>query len=119
VIAQRHSETVVTLRDEMTLVIGGLYAVSEIDDRAGIPILMDIPGLKYLFSRTKKTKVKSELDFFITPFIVKHRLDAAEFMPPGEKDRLSRIAAKKAGRKIESDEERSARETDAEKDPSD
>ncbi|MHC4452834.1 MAG: type II secretion system protein GspD [Planctomycetota bacterium] len=119
VIAQRHSETVVTLRDEMTLVIGGLYAVSEIDDRAGIPILMDIPGLKYLFSRTKKTKVKSELDFFITPFIVKHRLDAAEFVPPGEKKRLSRLEAKKAGRKIESDEDRSAHETDAEMDPSD
>ena len=30
-------------------------------------------------TRTKKTKVKSELDFFITPFIVRHRLDSGVF----------------------------------------
>jgi type II secretory pathway component GspD/PulD (secretin) len=116
VIATRNSETVVTLRDEMTLVIGGLYAVSEIDDRSGIPLLMDIPGLKYLFSRTKKTKIKSELDFFITPFIVKHRLDAASFIPPGEQKRLAKIEARESGRKIPTDEERAAEETDAERD---
>jgi len=117
VIAQRNSETVVTLRDGMTLVIGGLYAISEIDDRAGIPILMDIPGLKYLFSRTKKTKVKSELDFFITPLIVKHRLDSGIFMPPGEKGRLDRIEAGDEGRAVESGAERAGREKAAEKDP--
>ena len=123
VIAQRNSETIVTLRDEMTLVIGGLYSTAEIDDRAGIPLLMDIPGLKYLFSRTKKTKVKSELDFFITPFIVKHRLDSGVFRPPSERARLERLKAKAEGRKIETDEEKSAREgareSDEERDPAD
>jgi len=117
IVAQRNSETVVAVRDGMTLVIGGLYAISEIDNREGIPILGDIPVIKYLFSRTKKSKVKSELDFFITPFIVKHRLDSRVFTPPGEKDRLARIRARKEGRKVESPEERAAKETDAERDP--
>jgi len=117
VIAQRNSETVVTLRDGMTLVIGGLYSVSEIDDRAGIPLLMDIPGLKYLFSRTKKTRVKSELDFFITPTIVQHRLDAGVIVPPSEKRRLERLEAEEEGREIESPEDRAAREKAAERDP--
>ncbi len=96
VIAQRNAETVVTIRDGMTLVIGGLYSISDIEDRAGIPILGDIPVLRFLFSRTRKTKVKSELDFFITPFILRHRLDKNVFTPPGERERL-RQTKKKEG----------------------
>jgi type II secretory pathway component GspD/PulD (secretin) len=88
VIAQRNAETVVTIRDGMTLVIGGLYSLSEVESRTGVPILGDIPVLNFLFSRRKKTKVKSELDFFITPYILQHRLDKTVFTPPKERDRL-------------------------------
>ncbi len=88
IVAQRNSETVVTIRDGMTLVIGGLYAVSEVDSKSGVPLLGSIPVLGFLFSRTKKTKVKSELDFFITPSILRHRLDRSVFVPPGERRRL-------------------------------
>ncbi|MHC4953309.1 MAG: type II secretion system protein GspD [Planctomycetota bacterium] len=117
IVADRNAETVVTVRDGMTLVIGGLYAISEIDDRSGVPILGDIPVIKYLFSRTRKTKVKSELDFFITPFIVKHRLDSGVFVPPGEKGRLARIKARAEGREVATEKDRAARETDDERDP--
>jgi type II secretory pathway component GspD/PulD (secretin) len=103
IISTRNAETVVTVRDGMTLVIGGLYAISEVDNKEGVPILGDIPVIKYLFSRTKKTKVKSELDFFVTPFIVRHRLDTGIIAPPGEKDRLARVRAQKAGRPVDSD----------------
>ena len=91
VIAQRNAESVVTIRDGMTLVIGGLYAVSEIEDKVGVPILGDIPVLGWLFSTKKKTKVKSELDFFITPYILRQRLAKTVFVPPREKDRLERL----------------------------
>lgn len=97
VIAQRNAETVVTIRDRMTLIIGGLYAVSDIDDRSGIPILGDIPVLRFLFSKTRKTKVKSELDFFITPNILRQRLDKNIFTPPGESGRLKRLKEKAGG----------------------
>jgi len=96
IVAQRHSETIVTIRDGMTLVIGGLYAVSDIEDRSGVPILGDIPVLRFLFSRKKKQKVKSELDFFITPHILRTRLDKSIFVPPMEKDRLERLKQGKA-----------------------
>ena len=95
IIAQRNAETVVTIRDGMTLVIGGLYSVSEIEDRSGVPILADLPVLRFLFSKKKKTKVKSELDFFITPTILRHRLTKGVFTPPGEKDRLRRLEEKR------------------------
>jgi type II secretory pathway component GspD/PulD (secretin) len=91
VISQRNAESVVTIRDGMTLVIGGLYAISEIEDKSGVPILADIPVLSFLFSKKKKTKVKSELDFFITPHILRQRLAKTVFVPPSEKGRLQRI----------------------------
>jgi len=99
VIAQRNAETVVTVRDGMTLVIGGLYSVSEIEDRTGVPILADIPLLRFLFSKRRKTKVRSELDFFITPVILRHRLARSVFVPPREKARLRKrkVEGKQAG----------------------
>lgn len=91
VISQRQAESVVTIRDGMTLVIGGLYAISEVEDKSGVPILADIPVLSFLFSKKKKTKVKSELDFFITPHILRQRLAKTVFVPPRERGRLERI----------------------------
>ncbi|MCK6462192.1 MAG: hypothetical protein L6Q95_20095, partial [Planctomycetes bacterium] len=94
VISQRSAESVVTIRDQVTLVIGGLYSISEIDTQSGIPILADIPVLKYLFSKTKKSKVKSELDFFITPHILSTRLSKTIFAPPGERERLRKLKSR-------------------------
>jgi len=94
VISQRSAESVVTIRDQVTLVIGGLYSISEIDTQSGVPILADIPVLKFLFSKTRKSKVKSELDFFITPHILSTRLSKTIFAPPGEKDRLRKLKSR-------------------------
>jgi type II secretory pathway component GspD/PulD (secretin) len=96
IISERTAETVVTIRDGMTFVIGGLYAISEIEDSAGVPILGDIPVLKWLFSKQKKEKVKSELDFFISPRILHTHVDKGVFVPPGESKRLERV--KRGGR---------------------
>ncbi|MHC4224684.1 MAG: type II secretion system protein GspD [Planctomycetota bacterium] len=113
IIAQRNSETVVTVRDGMTLVIGGLYAVSEIEERSGVPILSDIPVLRFLFSRTQKNKVKSELDFFITPHILKHRLNKTVFMPPMERRRLEALKRKDDARSLREEKERKIDERDS------
>jgi len=107
IIAQRNSETVVSIRDGMTLVIGGLYSVSEIENRAGIPILADIPVLRFLFSKKTISKVKSELDFFITPHILRHRLAKSIFVPPMERRRLEGLKKKKRGEKGDPGEESS------------
>jgi len=88
VISQRSAESVLSIRDDMTVVIGGLYSVSDIETQSGVPILADIPVLSFLFSKKKKSKVKTELDFFITPHILTTRLSKSIFTPPGEKKRL-------------------------------
>ncbi len=99
IIAQRNAETVVTIRDGMTLVIGGLYSTSNINTKSQVPLLGDIPGLGVLFSRTRKSKVKTELSFFITPHILRQRLDHAVFAPPMEKQRLADAKDEKQKRK--------------------
>jgi type II secretory pathway component GspD/PulD (secretin) len=100
VISQRNAETIVSIRDGMTLVIGGLYSVSLIEDRAGVPILADIPILNFLFSKRRKTEVKSELNFFITPHVLRQRLAKTVFQPPGEKERLKKVKeTKRDGKK--------------------
>ncbi|MEO1928119.1 MAG: type II protein secretion system D protein [Nautiliaceae bacterium] len=62
--------SVVKLKDNDTLVLGGLIT----DDRAlkvnGVPVLKEIPLIKYLFSSKEKVTNKKELVFVITPHII-------------------------------------------------
>ena len=53
-----------------TTVIGGIYVDSDTENNTGVPFLMDIPLLGWLFKSNNKTKTKSELLIFITPRIV-------------------------------------------------
>lgn len=53
--------TQVLLLDGEQTVIGGLYSTEESTSRKGIPILMEIPLLKYLFSYSTRSIVQKEL----------------------------------------------------------
>lgn len=53
-----------------TTVIGGIYVDGETITDTGVPFLMDIPLLGWLFKSNNKTKTKTELLIFITPRIV-------------------------------------------------
>ncbi|HYE96422.1 MAG TPA: type II and III secretion system protein [Rubricoccaceae bacterium] len=53
--------TQVLLLDGEQTVIGGLYSTEEGVSRRGIPVLMNIPLLKYLFSYTQRTVARKEL----------------------------------------------------------
>ncbi|RME91508.1 MAG: hypothetical protein D6767_05075 [Candidatus Hydrogenedentota bacterium] len=56
-----------------TLVLSGFVRYTSIDDTAGIPLLMDIPYLKYLFSNTVTRLQKREVVVLITPRILDRR----------------------------------------------
>ncbi|MCH8031939.1 MAG: type II and III secretion system protein [Bacteroidetes bacterium] len=53
--------TQVLLLDGEQTVIGGLYSTEESTTRKGIPILRDIPLIKYLFSYSTRTVIQKEL----------------------------------------------------------
>lgn len=88
VINKREAETVLTVRDGATLVVGGLQSTTIIDTESGIPLLMDIPLLGWLFSTKSKETVKTELYFIATPQIIHGSYSEGIIQPPGERERL-------------------------------
>lgn len=69
----RTAVTTVHLKNEHTLVIGGLTSQTKFESETKVPILGDIPLLGFLFRSTTTTHNKTTVDFFITPRIVKER----------------------------------------------
>ena len=62
--------SVVKLKDNQTLVLGGLITNDKTLQVNGVPVLKEIPLIKYLFSSKEKVTSKKELVFVITPHII-------------------------------------------------
>lgn len=91
IINKREAETVLTIRDGATLVVGGLQSKREIENESGIPLLMDIPVLGWFFSSQSVEEVKTELFFIVTPEIIRGSYNEGLIRPPSEKGRLDRL----------------------------
>jgi len=70
VLSIRELDTVGKVRDGETLVIAGLMSERKFDERAGVPILKDLPLLGYLFGRTTQQTANIELVMLLTPVIM-------------------------------------------------
>ncbi len=70
VVGTREAETTVMIKDNETVVIGGLIREEDIKSAAQVPLLGDIPILGQLFRRKYDSKERSELLVFITPQII-------------------------------------------------
>ncbi|GAX87292.1 general secretion pathway protein D [Lebetimonas natsushimae] len=62
--------SIVKLKDNDTLVLGGLITNEDSLNVNGVPVLKEIPLVKYLFSSKEKVTNKKELVFVITPHII-------------------------------------------------
>ena len=62
------------IKDGQTLVIGGLIAEKKIEYEKKVPILGDIPIIKYLFTKKEDSINRTELLIFITPYIIRDSL---------------------------------------------
>jgi type IV pilus assembly protein PilQ len=69
-LAKRNIATKVVVENGATLVIGGLYDVSQTNSGYGFPLLRKIPVLGLLFGGTSDTVSRTELFIFITPQII-------------------------------------------------
>lgn len=70
IIATRYIQTQVLVTSGKTLVIGGLIEDETQTTYAGIPFLVDLPLVGFLFGKQTKKQVKSDIIIFITPTIV-------------------------------------------------
>jgi len=67
---KKEALTNVIIKDAETVVIGGMYKITTADTDSGVPGLMNIPILGWLFKNKLKTSTTSELLIFITPRII-------------------------------------------------
>lgn len=75
VISTREATTHMFVKDGQTAVFGGLVDQQREETRSGIPLLMDIPILGYLFGTSHWTTTNNELFLFLTPHIVQSDVD--------------------------------------------
>jgi type IV pilus assembly protein PilQ len=69
-INKKEATTELLVQNGETTVIGGIYVDTDTSTDSGVPFLMDIPLLGWLFKSNNQVKSKSELLIFITPKIV-------------------------------------------------
>jgi general secretion pathway protein D len=74
-INKRTAKTKVVVRDQQTVVIGGLMKDSVSTSQTKVPLLGDIPVIGQLFRKTSSTKTKTNLLLFLTPYIVRSQAD--------------------------------------------
>ncbi len=75
IINTQEINTAITVPNKSTVVIGGLITDNTTRNGSGVPFLMDIPVLGYLFSDTKKNKERDELIIMIQPTVIETDAD--------------------------------------------
>lgn len=74
----RQTKTKITVANQQTIVISGLSRDKEVESKSKIPLLGDLPILGWLFRDTKRSKQKTNLTIFITPYVVREPGDLAK-----------------------------------------
>ncbi|MFA5779218.1 MAG: type II and III secretion system protein [Elusimicrobiota bacterium] len=69
-ILTRTATSNVKIKSEQTIALAGMIETKKEDTIVGVPILMDIPVLGYLFSKKDKTETKTTVLIFVTPKIL-------------------------------------------------
>jgi len=62
--------SVVRMKNNQTLILGGLITKDSVMSKNGVSVLKEIPLIKYLFSSKEKITNRKELIFVITPHII-------------------------------------------------
>ena len=75
---KRTAKTTVVVKDNETVVIGGLVGDSTDDSTNKVPFFGDIPIMGWLFKAKTVTREKTNLYIFLTPHIVRTQKDAGK-----------------------------------------
>ena len=70
-LSNRTAQTQVIVRNNHTIVIGGMIKTDKSDTISKVPFLGDLPGIGKLFQKKTTKETRTELIIFITPHIVR------------------------------------------------
>jgi len=71
----RDIQTTVAVPDGLTLVLGGVIRTTSSDNKQSVPVLGDLPVLRYLFQARSKSRQRTNLLVFLRPKVLKTRQD--------------------------------------------
>ncbi|MCA1804526.1 MAG: type IV pilus secretin PilQ, partial [Xanthomonadaceae bacterium] len=71
----REVNTQVLVDNGETLVLGGIYEQTTLNEVDKVPLFGDLPGVGWMFRTKRDLDEKSELLIFVTPRIVKDKLN--------------------------------------------
>lgn len=98
IVNKREADTIVSVKDGETIILGGIIRSSVTATSNKIPILGDIPILGNLFKSTSKEKHKTELMVLLTPRVVrdedearKLRLNDSKELSKEVRDQLNKV----------------------------
>jgi len=74
---KRTVDTTVIVKDQQTVVIGGLIDDSTTKTENKVPVLGDVPLLGWLFKKSTSEDVKTNLYVFLTPRVIKNPAEAS------------------------------------------
>lgn len=77
-IVNRTLSTTLTIKNNQTILLGGLISTNKSKTISGVPLLKDIPWIGNLFTSEGKNRNKTELIMLIKPQIIKGDTDAQE-----------------------------------------
>ncbi len=86
-IIKKQTETTLIVNNGETIVISGLTKQKSFEETKGIPFLMKVPVLEWLFKGEGKTNSMEEVLIFITPTILPPQTAAVKTPPEGKADR--------------------------------
>ncbi len=69
----KHIRTQVLVENGGTVVIGGIFELTETENEARVPVLGDLPGVGNLFKNRQRSSNKQEMLVFITPKVITER----------------------------------------------
>jgi type IV pilus assembly protein PilQ len=69
----KHIKTQVLVENGGTVVIGGIFELTESDNETKVPVLGDLPGVGNLFKSRSRLTNKQEMLVFITPKVISDR----------------------------------------------
>ena len=76
VITTREAKSSVTVKDQSTIVLGGLIKEKKGVEETKVPFLGDIPFLGHLFKNKRNTLTRDELIVFIRPTVLRNDAEA-------------------------------------------
>ncbi len=79
---ERRADTMVSVPDGAEIVIGGLQRFEKNTEATGVPLLMDIPLLGYLFKRHEEKEVATNIVIVVRPTVIRDVRSMSALVPP-------------------------------------